>query len=360
MTGHEFSSYYELLQNLTTQGVRSFHARQRATGRAVMVHFLDGGPTPVNQQLLSRLETLESHERDKVLEMVEVDGSTAVVTESLPGFRTLDTWLEAAAGPTRPLRVRLKRRDVDAVRESTSATSPPPGPTRPPGEFTRQFQAPATRPNAPPPSTNGFTEIFSRDTTPPDSQVASPLDPGAESASPSAPPSTSPGEFTRIFQSYAVPRSAPDSPTPAPIPPVGPDGSPGAQAPKPPPSGSKIKVTLRPRTPPNPSSAAVPGSATQMLQPGATSPGGVAPTADSSWTPAPPAEGGSVTSIFAAGPSSVPRAPASAAQLADRGAEIPAERQGTVEGPSRSRLVLLVALLFSAAAGAVAYFTLLR
>src|SRR5215212_6363894 len=93
MTSAEFSSRYKLLKRITEQGVRSYNAQQTATARVVMVHFLDGGPTDANQELLRMVQRLERVDKAKVLETMDVDGTTVLVTEFLAGSRTLEEWL---------------------------------------------------------------------------------------------------------------------------------------------------------------------------------------------------------------------------------------------------------------------------
>ena len=84
MTSAEFAAKYNLLKPLTTQGVRTFIAQDRALKRMVLAHFLEGGPTPENKRVMWLIGRLPETEHAKVLEMDSVDGRSLIVTQYTP------------------------------------------------------------------------------------------------------------------------------------------------------------------------------------------------------------------------------------------------------------------------------------
>lgn len=216
MTPDEFRARYALLQQVAEGGVRSFHAATPAGG-AAMVHFIDGGATPENRALLAALERLEPERRARVREVTAVDGSIAVVTDPLPGFRTLADWLQA--GPPDP------------------AAPPAPGgaageaPGR--GEFTRLFLA-ANPGGAPAPAAGEgepgeFTRLFRAAAGTADAAGASPAvapEPAAPAPAPPPPGAPGRGELSELFQRLDLPASALSSPDA--------DAPPAPPAPEPP------------------------------------------------------------------------------------------------------------------------------
>jgi hypothetical protein len=132
MTPEEFGRKFNLLKQITENGIRSFHAIS-AKGRVVMVHFLDGGVTGENRELLERLDQLDPGPREKVLEVTAVDESIVIVTKFIDGFESLPSWLGVGtAGEVTP---------HGAAPMSEPAAVPPADPPPAPGEFTRLFRA---------------------------------------------------------------------------------------------------------------------------------------------------------------------------------------------------------------------------
>jgi len=85
MTSTEFAARYRLLKNVATRGARSFLAQQVELGRMVMVHYLDSEKPQERAATLARLEALTPPARNKLLEIVDVDGSPIGITKRAPG-----------------------------------------------------------------------------------------------------------------------------------------------------------------------------------------------------------------------------------------------------------------------------------
>jgi len=177
---------FELLEFLRGDGVQTFRARERASGRAVEAHL------SMSPDLLARLESVNT-----VIDRGSHEGKLYVVTTPL-GLDSAGAW-----------------RVTPSPREAPS--QPAPVPAAAPGDFTRMFQlrqapepvaSPASKTAAPVPAPASqpgeFTRAFNRPERPP--SVVS-----ADSAAPGQP-----GEFTRMFQKPAppvvqvVPKDAPE------------------------------------------------------------------------------------------------------------------------------------------------------
>ena len=261
MTGAEFSAKYKLLRKVTTEGVNSYHAQHANTGQAAMVHIHSDVTV---DELRARLEKLDRNDRDRILEIVEVDGSPVVVTQFIQGFRSFEEW---SAEKLRP-------------RAATQTHAPPPAAATKdaPGEFTQMFQAasgsaaPAS-PQPSPPAASPPAPSPQRPVAPPPQRTAEPAASGSGGES-----------FTQLFGGGSHP-AAPQSPPQAPpkmhqppSPPV-----PASQPPPVPQYAAPLNPPPRPGPPPvapppirqaspPPSQSAEPGSFTQMfLQPGAGS-----------------------------------------------------------------------------------------
>ena len=181
MTSDEFAKKCRLLKRVTRSGVQSFNAQEMGTGRVVMAHCLVGG-TAATYDLVARVQCLPAADRARVIESADVDGTTWVVTEVLPGFSSFEAWLDervAPGAPTPPAQPALSPQ-----RDRTTAPAAAPTPSADAtGEFTRFFKQPSAEP--PPSPAN------------PGSRV--PASPPATRESPSAAPAKEPGEFTRMF-----------------------------------------------------------------------------------------------------------------------------------------------------------------
>jgi hypothetical protein len=187
-----FPDRFELLdllrEDLTDQQqVRTFRARERASGRALEAHFFSS-----ESGMLARLDDL-SQQRGAAVDHGNHGGEFYIVTESAAALDSAGAWrIKPSAQPQAP--------------------PPPEKSEEVPGDFTRMFQlrqAPepvatpvASSPLSKPVQAGEFTRVFQR--------------PAA--AAPSAPAGSSapgqPGEFTRMFQQPA--RPAPNPPETAP------------------------------------------------------------------------------------------------------------------------------------------------
>jgi hypothetical protein len=214
MTSDEFSARFRLLKCITENGVHSYTALELATGRAVMVHFLDSAAPSASQALLRRLAQLPPAERARVSETLEVDGSSVVVTQVLQDFETLPTWVNArvAEQPTIKIRIRTDRQRPATPPAFPAPPAVPPAPARPAGDFTMLFGSPPTPSDAGP-------------VAPPFAAQAAAGEPSITPEKPAAPARPASGGFTEIFTRAAMAGDVPADPA---APPAGARGSGGA------------------------------------------------------------------------------------------------------------------------------------
>lgn len=217
-----FDERFELGELVRYDGIRSFAARDRASGQELLAHFLEN-PSEAGA-LLKSLDLLPERERQRIVDRGEREGVAYVVTGSLAGHAGLREWLAANAHEPRPLnaagawKVVLpesspERGSGGSVDEQFLALFPTgervqanPVETSPraeesePGEFTRMFQAPAAAAPGPPALSSPAGSL-------PASSVSTPS--SSASATPVTPPAAAgdkaqePGEFTRMFQAPA-------------------------------------------------------------------------------------------------------------------------------------------------------------
>lgn len=98
MTREEFDAKYRLLQQVTQGDVKTFYA-QASTGTMIMVHFLEGD-SEQNQALLARMERLEPEDREQIVKIADLEGSTVVVSRFIMDFHSLPHWLESRVQAT--------------------------------------------------------------------------------------------------------------------------------------------------------------------------------------------------------------------------------------------------------------------
>jgi hypothetical protein len=245
-----FYDQFELLELVRDDGIKTFSARELATGRLVEVHVFVNRQAPLSMAVWSKLKRLEPPERDNILDRGDYEGTPYVVTGSLEGYPGLREWVKAAMHRVAP---------EPAAEPLSSAPdpewSPAPAPVAPmnaavpahePGEFTQMLQTPAaaSAPPQPAPALSSgppspaqepgeFTQMLRAPLQP--SGVAAPsfaptLESRAATAPPvSAPPSApanSPSEFTRMMlrppqpasdgTNLSMPVAAPEPPAAAP------------------------------------------------------------------------------------------------------------------------------------------------
>src|SRR5690606_8045381 len=100
MNRTELESRYPLIRPVV-EGSQTYLARSR-TGAIVMVHFLDASLAAWRGGILTRLGEIDVDRRERILEVLDVDGRAVVVTRFLMDFRTFDEWLGPAAAPAPP------------------------------------------------------------------------------------------------------------------------------------------------------------------------------------------------------------------------------------------------------------------
>lgn len=226
---------YELLEVLTKEEPCTFRARQMSSGRTVLLHRLSGGRSYPDQVGLIRtvvryLRQAPKTSRNLVLDMVEHEGAMYLVTEVLPGFRTLNEWLalemkgqeEASVGSPRdtvPSSAPSPDRATSQTPIRSTEAKPQPG-SEEAGEFTRMFQGPGVA-SSPPhrgdvaqagsekvpasPESGEPTEMLQASAGDRSSSV--PIEVKAKTSDKVAAPPEA-GEFARIFQPSAVDRSS--------------------------------------------------------------------------------------------------------------------------------------------------------
>ncbi len=218
---------YEVLEMVRDDGVQTFRAKEKATGRGLELHLFPPFGRPENKVLFERLKNLPLESRRTFLD-IGVDGSTPyVVTDPLPVVHTFKTWAEelisgpqqrAAPVATPSFTPEAPSRD-DGVQilqagqwrtgtpiPDSLISKPPAPPPPPPGrrqapteDYTMVFKAPFAEPvNEPPRGPSAtvtlqpgeFTGLFQ---APPPA-----AEPAAHPKAQDLPPPV--GEFTGLFQ----------------------------------------------------------------------------------------------------------------------------------------------------------------
>jgi hypothetical protein len=243
----EFNSRYQVIRTVTQGAVRTHHAFA-STGNVVMVHEIDPSAAQEAVLLAGMIARLGDSERERILDVMEVEGTTMIVTRFLLEHETLRGWLEAslshhgAAGTaeTMPVPPPVEESPRAGASPRTGQPSPPSEPPDPkpapdpnvareigaqegPGEFTRLFRAQPPPAEPPPASPEGSGPEGSGNVP---EVEAEGRDPEAEAPGSGqaprpreAPVDEGPGEFTRMFQAVVAPTSpAPEEEqgTPAP------------------------------------------------------------------------------------------------------------------------------------------------
>ena len=256
---------YELLDLNRDDGVKTFEAREIATGRPVKVHLFVRPGAPLQAALLKAIDHLAEPDLQRIIERGKHEGTPYVVTDRLPDYPGLSEWVQAASHHS-------KSKSAKPVLETAGAWKVQPDPPPPPPAPATPIATPLATPPAPLPQESvlnqQFVELFATAERPvvADSLVQSAQRP--QSAAPVRPPEPAlkqaqaePGEFTRMFQSPAL--ATPPASAPAPVPPP--------QAPAE--IGEFTKMFQAPKAPPPappraPASAPVkePGEFTRMFQ----------------------------------------------------------------------------------------------
>ncbi|HEV2199960.1 MAG TPA: hypothetical protein VGR73_09065 [Bryobacteraceae bacterium] len=90
-----FYERYELLELDRDDGVKTFLAREIATGRPVKVHLFVAPSSPYQAQLWRKIDQLPESERARVLDRGKHEGTRYVVTDRLVDHPGLFEWVSA-------------------------------------------------------------------------------------------------------------------------------------------------------------------------------------------------------------------------------------------------------------------------
>jgi hypothetical protein len=202
---------YELLDLNRDDGVKTFEAREIATGRPVRVHLFVRPAAPLQAALLKAIDHLSEEDLQRIVERGKHEGTPYVVTDRLIDYPGLSEWVQAVSHqskskPAKPVLETAGAWKVQPV--AAPPPPPPPAPAAPPQESVLNQQ---------------FVELFTTAERPVVVDSLTPSTPRLQSAAPVRPPEpvlkaapAEPGEFTRMFQAPAV--TAPPAPAPAPVP----------------------------------------------------------------------------------------------------------------------------------------------
>jgi hypothetical protein len=337
-----FTDRFQLLDLKHDEGVRTYEAREIATGRPVFVHLFADCAAPLNRGLLAKIDALPEEERSRILDRGPHEGGVYLVTDRLAEYSGLQEWLKAKSD--KPLnaggawKIVLPAPDppapVSPLGNSGERTLQMPIPVQPPaandpGEFTRLFARPAAAPQP-----GEFTQLFA--VPGPQRPAPAPAPPGeftqmlqAQRPASPTPPAHQPspdGEFTRFFQSPMTPSNP--QPHAAPMTPLRPPAQPRD-------AGEFTQIFGRgdmPSPPPPPSPASASANATQVFA--TPRPAPAAQDLNRPMGPPIPQAPGEYTQMFAKpAPLTFGQAPSGAPRLA----EAPIQR-------NESRLPLLLVL----------------
>ena len=88
---------YELLDLNRDDGVKTFEAREIATGRPVKVHLFLHPAAPLPAALLKAIKKLPESERGRIIEQGKHEGTPYVVTDRLADHAGLSEWVQAVS-----------------------------------------------------------------------------------------------------------------------------------------------------------------------------------------------------------------------------------------------------------------------
>src|ERR1044071_6910318 len=119
-----FYQQYELQELIPGGTVKTFKARQIATGRDVRVHLIVSN----SQSVLRQVKALVGEKRSLVIDHGEDSGTTYVVTAPLPGGVNFEQWLNApgVGSSTLPELQRVGQWDVTKLHPSMLGQTAPP------------------------------------------------------------------------------------------------------------------------------------------------------------------------------------------------------------------------------------------
>lgn len=88
---------YELLDLNRDIGVKTFEAREIATGRPVKVHLFVHPSAPLQSALWRAIDKLPDEQRQRIVERGKHEGTPYVVTDRLTDYVGLSEWVQAVA-----------------------------------------------------------------------------------------------------------------------------------------------------------------------------------------------------------------------------------------------------------------------
>jgi hypothetical protein len=93
---------YELLDLNRDMGVKTFEARELATGRPVKVHLFVHPSAPLQAALLQAIDKLPDEQRQRIIERGKHEHTPYVVTDRLSDYAGLSEWVQAVAHSSKP------------------------------------------------------------------------------------------------------------------------------------------------------------------------------------------------------------------------------------------------------------------
>src|SRR5579871_2637675 len=93
-----FYDRFQLLDLLRDDGIRTFRAREIATGRFVEAHLILP-ESPETLKILLKLDFVSEDEKWRILERGDHEGTTCIVTEPLPDYPSFRDWLADKSFP---------------------------------------------------------------------------------------------------------------------------------------------------------------------------------------------------------------------------------------------------------------------
>ena len=315
-----FYTTYELIDLVRDDGIKTFNAREIATGRTVLVHLFTRPQSPEMQALLGMLQKLSDSARAQILSQGDHEGTPYVVTVPITAYPNFREWLVNERRAPQPAPTPGVQA-APTVHPAPAVQPPAPGPLQSDDPFASLFKKPAA--SAPPPApiqaaTEDFRHLIE---TPATKKPVTPPDQPPPESHPDATLIMSASDFQRAFKSQ---REQPPPAPPAPAPP-----SPAAPSKDEP--GEFTRMFQAPAAPPPVPTREDPGEFTRMFQ---TLPMPVqpAPAMEIPKAPAPPAspssDGGEFTRMFQTLPMPVQPAPVVKISKAPAPATLPSSDGG--------------------------------
>lgn len=90
----DLHSQFDVRELQRDDGVKTFQAREIATGRPVQVHVFDDTESPDTAQLLALMDRLSATQKWRVVARGEHEGTPFVVTEHLAGQASFREWVK--------------------------------------------------------------------------------------------------------------------------------------------------------------------------------------------------------------------------------------------------------------------------